>query len=357
MSEDKTNPARGRRRQATIIDVADTAGVAVGTVSRYLNGLPIRRTNRDQIEQAIERLGYRRNAVAAAMKTDLTNTVGFMVPALSEFHSGVLERLSYNMRKMGKALLTLCHNSDPSGPRDVLDFFATHRVDALVMDGQDDVGDRIKTLLDRGIPVVFYDNDVRGLPVDRVFVENRAASRRAVSHLVDLGHERIGVLAGDLHNHTGRERLEGYKEALAERGIPANPDYVIDAHWHYDGGHNGLRALLELPEPPTAVYSCNYNMTHGALALLKEHRLRLPDDLSLVSFDDVPLFALNEVGVTAVAQPLDKIAGTIAGILERRLSNRMDYAPHTTTTLQCDIILRGSTRRLLTPATLGSIGR
>jgi len=357
MSEDKSIIGGGRRRQATIVDVADAAGVAIGTVSRYLNGHPIRRGNRDRIEQAIERLGYRRNAVAAAMKTDLTNTVGFMVPGLSEFHSAVLERLSYNMREAGKALLTLCHNSDPRSVSDVLDFFATHRVDALVMDGQDDVGDRIKTLLDRGTAVVFYDNDVRGLAVDRVFVENRAASRRAVEHLLDLGHERIGVLTGDLHDFTGRERLEGCKAALAERGVPLRPSYVIDAHWTYDGGHNGMRALLELPEPPTAVYSCNYNMTHGALALLKEHRLKLPDDLSLVSFDDVPLFALHDVGITAVSQPVDRIADTIAGILRRRLSKPAGNAPHTTTTLQCDIILRGSTRRLLTPATLGATGR
>ena len=357
MSEDKSNFGRGKRRQATIVDVADAAGVAIGTVSRYLNGHPIRRGNRDRIEQAIERLGYQRNAVAAAMKTDLTNTVGFMVPALSEFHSAVLEKLSRNLRRAGKALLSYCHDADPQSAAAGLDFFAAHRVDCLVMDGQEDVGDRIKTLLDHGTPVVFYDNDIRGLPVDRVFVENRAASRRAVEHLLDLGHERVAVLAGDLHNFAGRERLEGYRQALAGRGVPINPDYVIDAHWQYDGGYSGMRALLELPEPPTAVYSCNYNMTHGALAVLKEHRLKLPDDLSLVSFDDVPLFSLHEVGITAVSQPLDKIADTIAGILLQRLSNRMSYAPHTTTTLPCDIILRGSTRRLLTPAALGANGR
>ena len=94
-----------RKRQATIVEVADRAGVAIGTVSRYLNGHPIRRGNRDQIEQAIMELGYRRNALAAAMKTELTNTVGFMVPSLSEFHAAVLERLSLSMRRAGWALL------------------------------------------------------------------------------------------------------------------------------------------------------------------------------------------------------------------------------------------------------------
>ena len=101
-----------RKRPATIIDVAERAGVAIGTVSRYLNGHPIRRGNRDQIEEAIGALGYRRNAVAAAMKTDLTKVVGFLVPSLSEFHSQVLEHLRAVMRRSGRAVLTYCHNDD-----------------------------------------------------------------------------------------------------------------------------------------------------------------------------------------------------------------------------------------------------
>ena len=342
-----------RKRASTIVDVATEAGVAIGTVSRYLNGYPIRRGNRAQIEEAITRLGYRRNAVAAAMKTDLTNIVGLMVPGLSEFHSAILEHLSRKMRKIGRAVLSYCHDADPRSIKDGLDFFAAHRVDSLVMDGEEDLGDRIRSLLDHGTPVVFYDNDVRGLPVDGVFVENRAASYRAVTHLLDIGHRRVAVLAGAQHNYTGRERLAGYTQALGERGISVEPDFVIDAEWREDGGHTGMRRLLALQTPPTAVYSCNYNMTVGALALLKEYGLKVPDDLSIISFDDVPLFKLHDVGITAVAQPIERIAETITGMLLTRLNNRTSQAPHATIQLDCDIILRGSTRRLLTPATFG----
>jgi LacI family transcriptional regulator len=339
-----------RRRQPTIIDVANAAGVAIGTVSRYLNGQPVRASNRDQIEEAIGRLGYQRNAVAAAMKTDLTNIVGLMVPALSEFHAAILEQLSRKMRGIGRAVLSYCHDADPRSLRDGLDFFATHRVDSLVMGGEEDVGERIRSLLQHGTPVVFYDNDVPGLPVDRVFVENRAASYRAVGHLLDIGHTRIGLLAGDQHYSTGKERLAGYVDALSERGIEINPDYVIDCDWSEAEGHHAMRRLLALEEPPTAVYGCNYNMTVGALALLKEHKLRVPDDLSVISFDDVPLFKLHEVGITAISQPIERIAETITGMLLTRLNNRTSRAPNASITLDCDIILRGSTRRLLTPA-------
>src|SRR4051812_33702099 len=167
------NDATARKRHSTIVDVANAAGVAIGTVSRYLNGQPVRRSNRDLIEQAIGELGYRRNAIAAAMKADLTNTVGFMVPSLSEFHAAVLEHLARAMRKAGKALLTYCHDAEPANIVDALDFFVAHRVDCLVMDGRNDADDRIHDLIANGTPVIFYDNGWPGLPVDRVVVENR----------------------------------------------------------------------------------------------------------------------------------------------------------------------------------------
>ena len=168
------------RRQPTIVEVADRAGVAIGTVSRYLNGQPVRAGNRDQIARAIHDLGYRRNALAAAMKTDLTNTVGFMVPNISDFHACVLEHLSRLMRQQGRALLTYCHNDDTASVLDLLDFFDSHRVDCLVMDGRADAADRIHEFIEAGTPVIFYDNDADGPAADRVFVENRAASFRAV---------------------------------------------------------------------------------------------------------------------------------------------------------------------------------
>jgi LacI family transcriptional regulator len=351
---DTDDTESGRRRQATIVEVADRAGVAIGTVSRYLNGHPVRRGNRDQIEQAISELGYRRNAIAAAMKADLTNTVGFLVPSLSEFHAAVLDNLSHAMRKAGRALITYSHEAEPKSVADALDFFVAHRVDCLVMDGRPDVDDRILDLVANGTPVIFYDNDSPGLPVDRVLVESRAASLRAVTHLLDIGHTRIAVLTGNINDWNGRERLEGYRQAMLGRGLEIDPDYVLDNHWNENEAYSGTLRLLSLAEPPTAIFCCNYNMAIGALRLLREHGLKVPDDISLVSFDDVPLFQLHEAGVTAVAQPVAKIAETITSIMASRLSERgMNHEPHTIT-LNCDIILRGSTRRLLTPATLAS---
>jgi LacI family transcriptional regulator len=309
--------------------------------------LSVRPGNRDLIETAIQRLGYRRNALAAAMKSDLTNTVGFMVPALSEFHSSVLEQLSRRLRTADRALLAYCHNDERASISDALDFFAAHRVDCLVMDGHDEASEGVRELLAGGTPVILYDNDVPGLPVDRVLIENKAASARAVGHLLDIGHTRIAVLAGSKQNSAGRERLDGYMRAMRSRDIAIVPEYIVDANWTESRGYAGMLQLLSLENPPTAVFCCNYNMAVGALTLLKEHRYRIPDDISLVSFDDIPVFRLHDAGITAIAQPIDKIAETITSLITSRLSEKPSgHAPHTII-LGCDIILRGSTRRPL----------
>ena len=190
------NDNGNRRRAATIVDVAETAGVAIGTVSRYLNGQSVRAANRDQIEEAIHRLRYRKNALAAAMKSELTNTVGFLVPRLSEFHAKVLELLSLLLRKQGRALLSYCHNDDASSVMQALEFFSSHRVDCLIMDARPEAVERIRDTVRGGTPIIFYDNNVPGPPVDRILVDNRAASYRAVCHLLDVGHGRVAVLTG-----------------------------------------------------------------------------------------------------------------------------------------------------------------
>lgn len=333
-----------RSRAPTIVDVAEKAGVAIGTVSRFLNGETVRAANRDMIERAIAELGFRRNANAVAMKTDVTRIVGFMAPVLSEFHAGILDRLSRKMRLSGRAVLSFCHDQQPRSIREGLEFFASHRVDAIVMEGEEIVRQDILPYLDRGPTFILYDNDLPGIPADRVFVDNRSASTRAVNHLLQLGHTRIAIVHGALRDTTGRDRLQGYHDALAELGITADPAICVGGDWNEDGGYEAISKLMTSASPPTAVFSCNYNMTLGILGYLHQNAIRLPQDLSLVGFDDVPALRLHQPGITAVGQPIDRIADTIANLIEARLGNPGQPGKRDIR-LDCDIILRGSTQR------------
>ena len=350
MSDDDTPFDKAPRRRApTIADVAATADVAIGTVSRFLNGHEIRRANREAIEAAIEKLSYRRNAVAAAMKTDLTHMIGLLIPAFDDYHAVMVERLAVTIRSTGRALVMYCHSGDRRIMGEALDFFAAQRVDGLIMDGVPEVRGRVERLLADGIPIVLYNNDMPGVAADRVLVENRRDSLRAVGHLLDLRHERVAILVGDFRDSSARQRLEGYEAALAAHGIPLDPDYVVGADWSPDKGYQATKQLMELPRPPTAIFASNYGMAVGALGWLKDNGRRVPDDLSLVSFDDVALFRLHEAGITAVSQPLHRIADGITDLLVSRLGEAKHRVPRAIV-LDCDIILRGSTRRLRVPA-------
>lgn len=339
-----TDQAINRARPATIIDVARAAGVAVGTVSRYLNDQPIRVGNRERIAQVIDELGYRRNSAAAAMKTNTSHMVGLMVPSMGEFHAALLDRLSRHMRQSGRAVLCYCHDTDPNSFMEGIEFFAGHRVDAVVMDGNEELRHRLEPYLGQGMLALLYDNDLPGLSADRVFVENRRASKRLVDHVLDLGHERVATIHGHLGDSVGRDRLDGYRDALEAHGIEEHPELIVDARWHEQHGYGAMAELMALDNPPTAVFSANYNMTIGALSWLREHDVSIPRDLSFVSFDDVAAFSVHMPGITAVGQPVDKIAQAIVSILTERLGD--GSLGKRTLRIDAEITLRGSTRRL-----------
>lgn len=340
-----TDQTLSRPRPATIIDVARAAGVAVGTVSRYINGLPIRDGNRARIAQVIEELGYRRNSAAASIKTNTTHIVGLLVPAVDEFHAALLDQLSRYMRQTGRAVLCYCHDTQPTSFMEGLEFFAGHRVDAVVMDGNERLRDRIAPYVAEGMLIALYDNDLPGLYADRVFVENRIASKRLVDHVLDLGHERVGIIHGNLVDSVARDRLEGYRDALAVHGIAEDPDLVVDGRWHEHRGYDAMAELMALPNPPTAVFGANYNMSIGALRLLRERNVSIPDEMSFVSFDDVPAFTVHSPGITAVRQPVERMAESIVSLLSERLGSGETLGKRTVR-IDADITLRGSTRRL-----------
>lgn len=331
------------KKQATIVDVAQVAGVAIGTVSRYLNGLPIRNSNRLPIEHAINELGYRRNMVAVSMKRQTTHIVGFMLPTLSEFHSGLLDQLTRRLRPTGRAVLCYCHDLEASSVEDGLEFFASHRVDAVVVDGLSSAKGVLERYVNDGLSVVLYDNDIPGLSADRVFTTNRKSSERLVSHLADLGHTRIATIMGDLEDSAARERRDGYDDALRSHGLDIRADYHAAGYWTEEGGYAAIRDLLEGAEPPTAIFVANYNMSMGALRWLREHNVSIPADLSLVSFDDVPAWSIHPAGITAVGQSIDRMADAIGSVLLERL----DAGPlsgRRTLRIDANIILRGSAR-------------
>lgn len=306
------------KRSATIVNVAQMADVSIGTVSRYLNGYQVKAGNQQRIEAAIETLSYSRNAFASAMKSEASNMVGLLVPDYDEFHALLLGSLVTALRRDGLVTITYCHESSSEGLRDAAEFFRTHRVGTLIMSGLEAEDKGVQAMLDDGVQFITYDNDPQDEAIDQVKVNNRDASCTGVSRLLELGHERIAILTGSMENWTAGERLDGYKDAYESCGKSVPEDLIFHGDWRREYGRHAMERLWQLEDRPTAVFGSNHQMSLGVLAFVREHGIRIPDDLSLISFDDIEMFQYLTPSITAISQPVTKIAEAVRRLLNNR---------------------------------------
>jgi len=332
-----------RQRTVTITEVAEAAGVSIGTVSRFLNDLPVKDDNRERIAAAIDKLDYRRNALASAMKAARTGVIGILVPNLDGFHSALVERLVVDLRAQGLMSLTHCHDNSAESVSAALDFFRNYRVDALVMGGSPDHVQAIRDLVGLGTPVITYDNPQPRVALDGVEVDNAGAAEAATRHLIEAGHRHIGIITGPLLNQTAISRLEGWRRAMEAAGLPTAEHLMQDGGWKRVTGAEAMKRMLDQGPPPTAVFGSSYRMTIGAMNVLRERGLSIPQDVSLVSFDDVELFRLMTPAITVVAQPVEAMADALtARVAERTGRKRPGADDARRAVLPCELIVRDS---------------
>ena len=190
--------------------------------------------------------------------------------------------------------------------------------------------------------MVVIDRHMRGNSVDNVAVDNIIGLRLAVRHLVELGHQRIGLISGPAETSTSVERLEGYKIELANCGLNYEPNLVIPGDFKETGGVRAMHQLLSLTHPPSAVIAANNLMTIGALLVLHEKNIRIPEQMSVIGFDDMPWYSLLSPTITVVKQPLNEIGHMATDLLLRRIKNdRVDFPLEIS--LQPQLIVREST--------------
>lgn len=339
MSETVLPPPRAYR-PATIHDVAAEAQVAVGTVSRYLNGKPIREGNRLKVDAAVRKLSFVRNVAAATIRSDASRLVGFLVSSYDQFQTEVLTMLTSRLQAQGRLLLPIPHDGSAALVQRALRFFAEHRIDVLIASGDFPELKQLQTIAALNTRIVLFNNDVPGLVADRIMFNDARGMGAATHRLISLGHRRIGLVAG-FPGHTGAvNRLEGYRAALAEAGIGYDPDLVVGHSWMERDGYFGTAQLLALATPPTALVTANYLSAMGALRLLNERSIRVPEDMSVIVYGDADFLPLISGGIDAVILPTE------------RLVDAMDYICRSggklaqqTILLECDLLVRGSTRR------------
>ncbi|MFI0897561.1 LacI family DNA-binding transcriptional regulator [Streptomyces sp. NPDC020983] len=323
----------------TMKDVARAAGVSPMTVSRVVSGAPgVAPETAARVGQAVRRLGYQRddNARSLRQKNLGTSTIGLVVDDLANpFYALMARSVEDEAHRRGHVVLVGSTNDEPQREREVIAAFTARRVDGLILVPTSGSHAFLKRPMDSGTQVVCVDRPARGLAVDTVTVDNRAAAGRAVTHLLGHGHTRVAYLGDRYDIWTQAERHAGYRDALAAHGIPEDPALVRHELRSQPQARAALAALRTLPDPPTAVFTSNDVITLGVLDALGH-----PAPLALVGFDDLPLAERLTPPLTVVSQDPVALGGTAANLLFSRIAG--DRSAPRSVVLLTRFVVRGS---------------
>jgi LacI family transcriptional regulator len=316
---------------ATIKEVAQRAGVSVGTVSNVIgNTVRVRPKLRQRVLTAIHELGYQPSHVARSLKLRRTNTLGLLVSDITNpFFSQLVRGAEEAALEQGYLLLAFNTDDQVEREKHVLEVLRGRRVDGilLVVAPARKRPTHIADTIACGTPIVCLDRLPPGIAVDAVTVDNVKATRRCVEHLLELGHRRIAMLTGSMLLATARERLQGYKQALRGAAFPVDPRLIREGNFRIDNGYELTSQLLRGPDRPTALFVSNGLMAIGALKAIAVLGLRCPEEIALATFDDSPLNELLSPPLTSVAQPAYLIGYTGAGILLDRIRSKAPAQP------------------------------
>jgi LacI family transcriptional regulator len=340
------------RARATITDVASEAGVHPSTVSRVLNGhagSTIRPATRERVLAAADILGYRPSALARSLRLQRTLTLGMLVPDITNpFFSSIIKGAEDAARERGYNLI-LC-NSEDQAEREAayLLLLRERQVDGVLIASSQMADETIEGLRADSFPFVLVNRAAQDGEDLAVVVDNHAAAVEVVAHLAALGHRRIGHIAGPQNTTTGRDRREGYEAGVRAHGLAHEPALVVEADaFSEDAGNRALGIMLAGPARPTAVFAANDLIAVGMLQRLRRIGVRVPDDLSIVGFNDIPLAGLLEPALTTVRVP--QLAMGVAGA--HLLIDRLEGRPigEIRLTLPTELVIRASSAALAAP--------
>ena len=328
----------------TIKDVAREAGVSHMTVSRVINKKTnISEKTRFRVLEAIRKLGYKPNTIARSLVMKETRLIGMIVPDIDNPFFSAMVR--------GTEKLT-CDNEyntilgDTGGlvknEERYLDLMVQRMVDGVVL-----AAPRMdESLLERYremIPIVVLDRHMENTGITHVWANNVEGVQLGMDHLIELGHRRIGFITGPQNVQVSLMREEGYRKSLQNHGIPFNSEIVLQGDYLFDSGYRSLDKFFSLPYPPTGIFCSNDIMALGLLKRAKEKNIRIPEDLSVVGFDNIGLASLISPPLTTVHHPIIEMGKTGITLLLNRIMNNLNEVDEVR--MKNDLVVRESTRR------------
>ena len=330
-------------------EVAEHAGVSVTTVSHVVNNTrTVNPDTRSRVEETMRVLGYQPNVVARNLRRGKTHTIGIILPdSANPYFAEVVRGIEDTSFSQGYSVI-LC-NSDNDLEKECFysNVLLEKQVDGIIFVAAGLSGENIHHLQDRGIPLVLVDRRVPEVEADYVLTDNQGGGRLATRHLIDRGHRAIACIAGPEGVKLSSDRIAGYRQALEDAGIAIQPQLILEGDFQYQSGYHAAQGLFGNRSAPTAIFACNDLMAIGVNRFAHEKGLRIPEQLSIVGFDDIRLAAYTHPPLTTIRQPKHTMGSSAAKLLLERMTNR-DLAPRLVV-LETQLIVRESTDQVQKP--------
>jgi LacI family transcriptional regulator len=341
MSGDSAAPPARRDAAVTSIDVARAAGVSQATVSRVLNDDPrVLPATRQRVLDAVAQLHYRPNAIARGLVTRSTGLVGVIVGDITNpFYPELLEAIASQLGEHD--LKMLLYNSAGGDEEQFVRLLLEQRVDGIVFPSARTDSALVAELVERDFPLVLLNRYVDGVACDAVVGDNADGARAAAAHLLELGHRRIAIATGPERASTSRDRVGAFRAALADAGVAIPDELVLAGELRYEPAYEGARRLLAATAPPTAVFCANDLMAFGVLSAARAEGVAVPERLSVVGFDSLPMAGWEALDLTTVRQPLPEMAREGVELLAARIAD--PSRPPQRLTLPSSLVVRGTT--------------
>lgn len=331
---------------ATIREVSKYANVSVATVSRVVNGNKwVSDATREKVMQAMKELGYQPNSFAKALATNRSDTFGMVVSDLGgPFFGDMMRAAEDEVRKRGKHLIITSGHDSLDSECDAIEFLMQRRVDALLLH-VDSLTDEalIKLVDDTEIPIILINRRVPELAEQCISLDNDMGGYLATQHLIELGHQQIACITGPLFKADARARLAGYRRAIEQAGLRYDERLVIESDYQESGGQTSVERLRRRNVPFSALVAQNDHMAIGAMNTLKSQGLSIPNDVSIVGYDNMVMSPYTEPALTTVNIPVAEFGKQAANLAFAKLDNK---EADITQQFQPELIVRASTTAL-----------
>jgi LacI family transcriptional regulator len=330
----------------TIKDVAKYTGLSIATVSKYLNGKRVLEKNKILIDEAIEALGFQVNEMARGLKTNRSMTVGILIPNLENiFFTSIISHVENILIQHRYSTIICDYREDPKLAEEKINFLVNKMVDGIIMVPKSANIESINQVINKGIPVIFIDRLLKGVKCDVVLSDNLNASYDAVEQLIIRGHRRIGIICGPKDIYTSQERLKGYLRVHEDYALGIEKDLILYGNYDIESGYQLLIHLAEMKNPPTAVFVTNYEMTLGAIMAINERNIKVPDQLSIIGFDNINMAKIVKPPLSIVVQPMKEIGEKAAEVLLSRLQgeNNGEYSIYR---LKTEVLIKESVKTI-----------